>query len=257
MWGWIGYTILDDFLDDEGKKKLLPLATLALRELTRIYTSKLDLDGFKEFFSQVMDKIDEANTWEVSNCRLDAELIIKSVQKKSQVSLPDFGDYMMLANRSLGHMLGPLAIMHMIGKGKESRMVRNWSGFFKHYLIARQLNDDAHDWERDLKYGQVNAVGVMLLEHITKKRVVIDTSDESDIWKGMELVFWKEVIDMVNEIIIRQVEKAERDLKKVSMLVSNSRQSKMLKNIKMIVEKTRKEKAEALDFINAYGSGNV
>lgn len=100
LYGWIAYTIYDDFLDEEGKPEFLSVANVFLRELTIIFNSVLPCEcGFSKFFKQTMDALDAANIWEVKHCRIDAA----DKQLKIPKTLPDYGDYAKLAERSFGY----------------------------------------------------------------------------------------------------------------------------------------------------------
>jgi len=49
---WVGllYTIYDDFLDEEGKPELLPLANMYLRRLIYIYDTAFSTNKVVAFF---------------------------------------------------------------------------------------------------------------------------------------------------------------------------------------------------------------
>ncbi len=74
LFGWIAYTIYDDFLDEEGKSQMLPLANVCLRELSEIFfEASSGIKGFDSLFKELMDKLERANFWEVLNCRIKME----------------------------------------------------------------------------------------------------------------------------------------------------------------------------------------
>jgi len=49
--GWLAYTIYDDFLDEEGKPELLPLANMYLRRLIYIYDTAFSTNKVVASFS--------------------------------------------------------------------------------------------------------------------------------------------------------------------------------------------------------------
>lgn len=168
LYGWMAYTIYDDFFDGEGDPEVLSLANICLRELTSIYCDNFAKDEkFLRFFRNTMDRIDSANAWEVSNCR--AQLTGSSLTIPDR--LPEFGKLERLANRSIGHALGPVAVLYLDTGNIESPDVKNLMAFFENYIIARQLNDDAHDWEDDLKRGQLSPTVVAVLKRYVKSNV--------------------------------------------------------------------------------------
>jgi hypothetical protein len=139
LYGWIAYTIYDDFLDEEGDVAKLSVANVALREVTGVFESILPGTGFVNYAHNVMDMIDSANTWEVTMARNR----IKKSDNLKDIQLPDWGNLEKLSARSFGHALGSIALLYSLGFYDLSPEVKNLEKFFKSYLIAKQLNDDA------------------------------------------------------------------------------------------------------------------
>ncbi|MEK7572119.1 MAG: hypothetical protein AAB553_07660 [Patescibacteria group bacterium] len=208
--GWIAYTIYDDFFDEEGVVSNLAIANIALRKLTHILTRLLPKrDDFQLFFHVIMDRLDRANAWEVRHCRI-------STQRK--LTLPRFTfAYQQLADKSLGHALGPLAIVFFLGFTTDSDEIKNLHAFFSHYLIARQLNDDAHDWEKDLARGHISPVGMMLLKKY-KEKTQKEYRDFTSAKEALQEIFWYETIHEVCALISLNIRRAERKLTKMSYL---------------------------------------
>lgn len=224
VYGWLAYTIYDNFLDVENKTSSLPLANVCLRELTKIFNSSLPEEtGFPSIFQEVMDKLEEANTWEVTHCR----------SKK----VPYYRNYEQLANKSLGHALGCVAVLMSLGYKKTSPEVKSLLSFFKHFLIARQLNDDAHDWETDLKGGHINSVGAILLSQKRGK---------------LQELFWTEIIDEVCELILQHCKKARIYLSKVVNIENPSLLLRFVERQEKSVEFAKTEKAKTLAFLKSY-----
>jgi len=231
MFGWMAYTIYDDFLDQEGEPKLLSLANVCLRESAEIFHSVLPRGtGFADFSKNIFDIIDNANTWEVTHCR-------------SRKNLPNYGGYSKLAEKSLGHCLGPMAILFALGYKKDSSEVKYALQFFKHYLIARQLDDDAHDWEDDLKRGQINAVAAKLL--MQSKGLKGDP-------EKLKNIFWqKTVAGFCNDVFLH-TKKARQHIAKVSIIKNSELFENMLYPVEVSAKKALKERQETLKFIRAY-----
>lgn len=221
LYGWMAYRIYDDFFDAEGIPAQLSVANVCLRELTTIYNGILPIE-----FGGIMDMLDNANTWEIVNTRGE--------------NIPDYGDYSQLANKSIGHALGPLAILKKIGYGADSKEVTLFLTFFRHYIIARQLNDDAHDWEEDLARGQINAAAAMVL---TKTK---DTAK-------LREVFWQEVIQEVCQIILENIRGARSALNKCGYIKNKSLLSSLLMPIEQSAQNAIDEQKEALAFMREYG----
>lgn len=232
LFGWIAYTIYDNFLDEEGNPKTLSLANISLRETQNIFLNiSPDNKNWQIFSQKILDQIDAANYWEITNCR-------------NKKKLPNYGNYEKLAEKSLGHALGPLAILFSLGYNENSQELKQLTKFFKHYLIAKQLNDDAHDWEKDLKKEHINPVIVLLL----KKNKNIILSKEKDLKK----LFWENILDEVLQIILQHVKKGKLALKKCSVIMDKSIFEEMIIKYEKTAIKAIEEKKQTLQFLKTY-----
>ena len=102
LYGWTAYAIYDDILDNEGDPSLLPCANFFLRELMNTYTTiGKGTPGIRDLFDCTMNTIDEAYAWEQAYCR-----IATNADDTLPRELPTFGDYRVLADRSIGHAMG-------------------------------------------------------------------------------------------------------------------------------------------------------
>jgi hypothetical protein len=231
VFGWIAYTIYDDFLDEEGDPRQLSIANVCLRESAEIFRSSLPPEtGFADLSQKTFDRIDSANMWEVHQCRDIA-------------APPDYGDYSKLAERSLGHALSPIALLFALGYKEHSVEVQGMMQFFRNYLIARQLDDDAHDWEDDLRRGQINAAGAQVLR-IAKG----NTRTEEELKK----IFWEKAVVGVCKDMIRHVKLARRDLVRSPLSIDTRFFEGLLQKIERSGEKALKERDATMKFIRAY-----
>jgi len=227
--GWMAYTIYDDVLDDELQKPHLPVANICLRELTRLFDEYLPIDLVRS----VLDTVENANAWEVTHCRLPVSV------------LPDFGNGERFVERSWGVVLGPLAIASKLGYAPESEEMKALEQFFYHYILAKQLNDDAHDWEADLLKGAINGVSVRLLARVPG---AIDSPalhmDE------MKNLFWHEVLDQVSTDILAHVEEGRKAL---DHFPEHARSFflKLLEPFVRSAEQAMKERDKTLAFLQA------
>jgi len=189
-YGWIAYMIYDQFLDEGGDPTLLPVANRAQREMNRYFLSKLP--GLAD---ALLDRVDSANLWEANHCRCKPDALV------GDIVLPDYGDLMPLADRSIGHALAVLAVLVEAGFAIDSPKVNQTITFFEHYLIARQLNDDAHDWQEDLDHGQINSVGTELLKGVDPNKRL----DDPVLRKEMAERFWNQYILVVCQRILNEL----------------------------------------------------
>lgn len=148
--GWIAYTLYDNIIDHDGVAVQVSLANLAHRQMERYFYS-LPLDPtFFTFVDKTLNGMDRANAWELLHARLPtATLPVYTLDK--------------LSDRSFGIAIAPVALLRLAGHSQTSREVTAVLTFFQHYLAAKQLNDDAHDWQDDLEHGHITSVVTQLL----------------------------------------------------------------------------------------------
>jgi len=241
LYGWIAYTIYDDFLDDEGRPPMLPLANVALRELVLAVERDPAGPEFAGLAGQVLDQMEAANSWEVNHCRVQEQ------KELLMVTAPDFGDLSALANRSMGHALGCVAMAMELGCAADSTEVRALLAFFRHFLIARQLNDEAHDWKEDLQRGQINAVGAVLLSQIERG------DDLEDLYSRMEQRFWERTILDVCDLIEAELAAAQQALTECGLVADRQALGALLRPIERSTREARVQQQQTLDFLRAYG----
>jgi hypothetical protein len=249
LYGWMAYTIYDDFFDNEGDPKFLSLANTSLRELTSVYCENFSEDRkFMEFFKSTMDRIDAANAWETRNCRMKISGSRLTIPER----LPDYGNMERLADRSIGYALGPAAVFYMHTGKIESPEIKNLMAFFENYIIARQLNDDAHDWEADLKKGQLSPAVVSVLEKYSrrhKNKKELDLKKEA---KELQKIFWYEVIQEMCDKTLFHVKKARKHLLDITAMENKTAFESMLASVENSAKEALVEQKEMLEFLEEY-----
>jgi hypothetical protein len=157
---WTAFIIYDDFLDEEGEPKLISTANIYAREFTGFFRTLFPpKNKFNDFFTNLMDKLDAANTWEALYCRAK----VSGQKIKIPEKIPDYGDYEVAYEPASAHILGSAAMLAELGFAVDSEETKNLIDYFRHYLIAMQFNDDIYDWEEDLRRGQLSTVIAMFL----------------------------------------------------------------------------------------------
>ncbi len=141
--GWAAYSIYDDIIDEQSNIGLLPTANVCAREIQLIYEQL----GFGETARAITSLMDNANALEFGNRKIGQELSTA-----------------MIADRGMGHAIGLLTQFHHAGYTKESKEYLAIEASFREYIIAKQLHDDAHDWEEDLLRGVITYPVRLLLE---------------------------------------------------------------------------------------------
>jgi len=249
--GWLAFTIYDDFLDEEGNPKLLPLANIYLRRLTQIFdTAFIKNTAIASFFHSVLDNIEKANFWEISHCRV----VVKNGDIYIDVSkLPDYENLEQLAHKSLGHGLGSLTILLLLGYKRSDKEFTSLYSFFIHYLIAKQLHDDAHDWEKDLSKGHISFAVALLLKKAKEKKII--TTKKIKIKKiipQLQKLFWYEIIKEMCLHIYSHVKKAQDELESSSIILNKDVLEDLLMIYRKGADKALEEKKRTVDFLKIY-----
>jgi hypothetical protein len=247
LYGWTAYTIYDDFLDGEGQPKLLSTANAALRySLANWQAAMPDNKMFAKLIAKTFDTIDGANAWELEHCRF--------VVMHDHIMIadpPDYGDLSKLAERSLGHSLGPIAVLAHAGIDIGSDSIRQLQQAFKHYLIARQLNDDCHDWMDDLRSGQITYVVGRLISEL---QVRPGSHTIASLRKRARQQFWHITLPALCDEMLEHVRRGQAAIRQVAELQQANVLSELLRKLEASIAKTRTEQEQSLAFLKQYGS---
>ena len=228
--GWIGYGIYDSIVDGEHNNSLIPLANICTRKVSRRFHK----------YHNILDTIDFANNWEQSNCKIS--IINNTFEIPSK--LPPYQNLQMLADKSLGHALGPI----LLTKSHRDIVLK----FFSHYLIARQLNDDAHDWFEDLQHGMLNPVSVKVLKKfriLNPLQTHINLETDKTLLRSL---FWYESIDSVADDIHYHINQARTVITNSGLMKDLALIEKLLSPLEESAEQALQERDKAIRFIEKY-----
>jgi hypothetical protein len=245
LYGWIAYTVYDDFLDDEGRPELLSVANVSMRQSLRYFASAVPVcPPFQDFVYQTFDTIDAANAWELENCRyevVDGELKLGA--------LPKYGHLEKLAERSLGHALSPLAILCLEGVMPDSPDFRQVQKALKCYLIAKQINDDAHDWQKDFSKGHLTWVVCVILREAGVKPGKYKIND---LLPKLQRQFWHHSLKSVCKEMGARSQRGRQELAKITILPSPNILTDLLAGIDLSITDTLNKQRQAKDFLKSY-----
>ncbi len=248
LYGWIAYDIYDDALDGDGEyASSLPCANLFLRALSKIYVG-LDarIAGAQALFDRTMNLVDNANVWEQQYCRI-------TIRDEAPRPLPQFDDYQTLADRSIGHAMGPLAELLYAGYAIDSEEYINVEQFFRHYLIARQLHDDAHDWAEDLMNGRINSVGAYILQNFREKNIHKHSTQKIiEVISNLKKIFWEKVIDDTVILIQSHIIAARCARECSHVLADTDFMESTLRALEAAAHRAIKERDKTLVFLEDY-----
>jgi hypothetical protein len=245
LYGWLAYTIYDDFLDEEGKPHLLPSANVAMRGSLRCFDLAMPRKpSFQALVRQAFDTIDGANAWEVAHCRFPVQGNQITIQK-----LPDYQDLSQLAERSLGHTLTPLAVLSAKGINVKDAAFRQAREALRHYLIVRQLNDDVHDWQVDLRNGHVSyVVGQVLLEAGVKP----GTRRLAPLLAKTQRQFWQTTLPVISRIMQQHIDLSRQALEKSQLLAADNTIARLLGGFETSLAETLATQRQTINFLQHY-----
>ncbi len=245
IFGWMAYTIYDDFLDDEGDPRKLPVANVAMRESLASFRLALPQEFFLDRVQQTFTRIDAANAWEVVHCRFENDGKTVFIKK-----LPHFKNVVFLAERSVGHCLAPLAVLAANGFKLDDPRVTLFEKGFRHYLAARQLNDDLHDWQDDFARGQISYVVAHLLRAIncrTGRR-----QSTAQLSSQLQRQFWQTSLPRLCQTITRQIRLSRQAYAQSQLFTNQNQFLELLDTLEDSMVHTLAERQKAVQFLEAY-----
>ena len=247
---WTAFIIYDDFWDEDeaADPRLLPTANLFARHYTDYFSTLLPETGFRSFFHILMDQLDAANTWEMHYCRMHCEGRVRNIPEQ----LPAYDDFHIKFYPAAGHVAGPVALFVELGFALESQEVEQLVRYFKHYLIAMQLNDDAHDWKEDLERGHISTAVYLLLErwqqHFPDKaRIDLDAD-----MPQLEHLFWFEVLVPLCESVLMHSAQSRTALESISILETKEPLERFITRNERVAQTALKEQSQSKDFLDAF-----
>jgi len=225
--GWITYTIYDDILDGDKDVEWLPVANVLNRIMEGEFAKLIPENiNFYIKYQEIMKKLEEANLWEQKNCRdISKKVIFDSVEK--------------ISNKSMGHAITSLALLYKTNTNTED--VKRLENFYRYYLAARQMNDDAHDWEKDYKNNRVNSASATVLPECG-----IEDMEQ------LRIIFWEKHFENYAKNIFKYCDRAKKYIREAGCFINTELFDRMLDKVIKPTKKALKNKALTKKFINNY-----
>jgi hypothetical protein len=244
LYGWLAYTVYDDFLDEEGEPAKLPAANVALRYSLENFDRAAASPDFRDFIRRAFDTIDGANAWEQADCRFPVSDGVITV-----AALPRYGSRQKLAERSLGHSLPALAVLALKGMQPTSRQFRLVDRALRHYLIVRQLNDDLHDWSEDLTRGHISYVVARLLREL---RTQPGPHQLADLSRRVQRQFWHHTLPATCQLMRAHVTGGRQAFAASRLLKQGSTMERLLDEQEASLAATIAQQQQAMRFLQRY-----
>jgi len=242
LYNWVAYTIYDDFLDDEGTPQLLSTANIALRRAISLFNQAVPSDTFKQLVAEMFDIIDTANAWEVANCRFAVKHGSITIG-----ALPDYTNLDRLYQRSLSHSLPALGVL--LHAGAPAEAVTCVRSAFQEYLIIRQLSDDLHDWQDDLRMGRITYIVAQLLADAA---ITSGPKRLTSLIARLENTFWHHTLASISKQVNTHAMRARTLLAESGILESPNVIGQLAQGIEDNMARTLAEQHTANQFLVAY-----
>jgi len=226
--GWLAYTLYDDFIDNDLDGQKLPLANLAMRKSVLYFKKAFNNPVYHAFVDRAFELMDSANMWEINNAR-------------DEKNLPNYFNLNKLAERSWGQIISPTALLVAKGYTIDSVEAKHLHGFMRHYVIAKQLSDDCHDWQNDLARGHMSAVVTMLLKSCPQNDNLT-----------RQQYFWQNTIIQVNRLIRHHIKLSKKHLNACQPVRNQEPLIKWLTAIENSCQKTEESRQAASIFIKEF-----
>jgi len=214
FFGWIAYYITDNILDENLNTQDISLSHICLRKMYLIYNKFVEKEKLK-FCYQILNKMD-------------------CVQHTKEIS----------QDKSIGQAIPFIIILFIKGFSPESPYIRHMLTFWRQYLFARQLSDDAHDWKQDLEKNIPNEV----INMIQNK-----TSDPEQYTPVFWNIIFPEVIDTIN----KRLDSAQKAINALETKIDISIFTKLITSARERTKQAVTEKETLENFALHYNSSKT
>lgn len=249
--GWIAYTLYDNVLDGDGSRAQLAVANAALRRSQAYFMGVLpNNQAYQRLVQHTFDTMDAVNYWEVESARATIEngkIIINKLPAYAE-------DYRQLAERSVGHGLAACSVLVVHYGRVNAKPIKQLQSFYHHFLIARQLHDDAHDWEDDLAAGRLSSVVVLMLKNSYTLPCCFTVKSELE---TLRQDFWLHTITEVTAAIQEHIAAAREVLVQLSQEMDCSVFSGWLDKLEAAADVALQGRQDAMQFMRAYEGHHV
>ncbi len=229
--GWTAYTIQDPAMDEKERLDELPLANVCMRRCLAMLTEACPDDPCRKYVAATFDAIDAANAAEAA----------RPTEAPCAAAL---------AERSFGHALGPLILFARLGHAPGSSMFAALEGFFRHYIVARQMSDDAHDWEDDLSSGKVNTA-IQVLSRLIPGGLSPGKRSQAEM-DPIRKAFWDKAIDRIARKIHYHAALARSHAALCADLVDQRFFDSLLAPVERSATRAVEERNGAVDFLERF-----
>jgi hypothetical protein len=163
--------------------------------------------------------------------------------------LPDYGDCSMLADRSSAQTLTSMAVLTLCAVPYTSRAAKMVEAGLRHYIIAKQLNDDLLDWQHDVKSGQASYVVTEILRDMDVKPGMYTLKK---LIPTMRRHFRQIVIPKVAKHILHNVKQSQQLLTDSKLFKPSNDLYRLIQKLEQSVHSALDARKKAQDFYDTY-----
>ncbi|MFZ1300988.1 MAG: hypothetical protein WAQ27_00175 [Candidatus Microsaccharimonas sp.] len=195
---WVAYSMYDAIIDSDASGTIVSTANIYQRRALQLfYSAGIKQSVFLDYLSQQ----DAANAWEAYHCRFVAsanEITINLLPAEKAMT-------QLLSKRAVAHIIGPLCIAM-----SDNISFALFEKALTHYCIARQLNDDLHDWVEDFNAGIMSFVVARLLRSASTP---VGTHNKITILSHLKRIFYDQELETICTLVEHHITTAIKLLK--------------------------------------------
>lgn len=214
------YTLLDSIIDSETPPRSAAKTTTLLR-LGLSYVSRLDsqIPGFDEAIQRSLDKTEKHYyKWGSIQIKKNKSASYNYINERMEVYYTAFSYLPLIA-------------------GTDSRPNKEIYKFIRAISVIKQLNDDAHDWEDDLKKRRDTYV---------VQKISLKKGDRSI--RALKKFYWEKITDELIKICLSQERVARNCLKKLGS--DNKYLNRVLDSVVQPIYQLRTEKKRVKNLLD-------
>ncbi|MBP7831496.1 MAG: hypothetical protein KA028_00550 [Candidatus Pacebacteria bacterium] len=237
LFGWIGYTIMDDIMDEDAPASMIPFANFCLREMNMLFAENLSAENMRTA-KELLNEIDKAYSFEQSQrakATKDAFRIPFPPQDNQQTEFQ-------LMPKSIGIAIGGLSLFN------NSEALIN---FFRYFLRAKQNSDDAEDLIDDLARGHITPAASRVLAAFRAKyprREMYSISVDRDLLLS---IFWNETYPLLFQEMNEDLSKAAIAIAELPLREDNYFM-RLTNKLQTAIRRTNDERRKVQDFLSEY-----
>lgn len=245
---WLTCQIHNNLFDETKHEYLLAIAQLVWREIgNELATLCYGKNTTRQQIVAVIDEVDSANALEFAGRLKHQDGSINLARTWPNIAQNAE------SSKSIGLSIG-VSLVFALGGNVDVTVINKVTTYYRHYLTAKQICDDIHDWENDLTNLQINPTIIALLKEYSLVFPEKDSLNLNNDLQTLREIFWYKVMPS------RLVEASEHCVKAASWcrdLPWLTRPDFFLENIQIVSKKINSCRSNFLktnEFLNTYAN---